>query len=217
METVVVKRHSLFYRLVHWSIVFSGIILGLTGLQLGGLYNFKILDGHTYALHVFVGLIFGALWILFFYYIIVHEWKWFSLSRIPYSLKFLIAETLAWFEIGSHIEDPRGYNPEKKEYVEKLIPTEVMVWWMYLALAMLMGITGLAMIYQTELSFVFDIAAKIGALFGTENGYAVVRLAHRIGMYLFLMVMIIHAYAVIIFDVLGSMITGKRAERVRRE
>jgi Ni,Fe-hydrogenase I cytochrome b subunit len=88
---------------------------------------------------------------------------------------------------------------------------------MYLALAILMGITGLAMLYQKELSFVFDFGAWIGSFFGTENGYAVVRLAHRIGMFLFLMVMIIHAYAVIIFEVLGSMITGKRAERVKRE
>ncbi len=215
-EYVEVYRHSLFYRLCHWSIVITGFILAFTGMQMGGLYGVRILpEGGVLATHLAVGMVFGGLWFLMFYYIVVKEWKWFGLQRIPYSIKFLIAETMAWFGIGPHIEDPRGYDPQKGEYVEKIIPTEVMVWWIYFLLALLMGITGLAMYFRTQFAPLYSIAGAIGQFFGTSNGYAVIRAIHRLGMYLFAMVMFMHVYAVIIFKVLGSMITGKRMERVK--
>lgn len=214
METVEVKRHSLFYRIVHWSIVFVTFMLVFTGIQLGGLYNIKIVGDLLRSLHGGLGLIFICLWYLFFYYIIVKEWKWFSLARIPYSLKFLIAEAKAWFGIGEHVEDPRGYDPDKKEYVEKIIPTEVGVWWIYLALAVVMGATGLAMMFPNAFGWVYGIAKAFSFIFGTDSGYAIVRAVHRLGMYAFLFIIILHVYAVFIFGVVTSMITGKRNEKV---
>ena len=216
-----VQRHSLFIRIVHWGIAITGIILALTGMELGGLYGVRVLEEYVLAVHMAVAFVFGGLWGLFTYYMLVDEWKWISLSRIPYAIKFLIAEAKAWLGIGPHVEDPRGYDPEKKEYVEKIIPTQVLVWWIYLILAILMGITGLAMYYPDFFKFVIDFADKIGDIIspGGVDGYALIRALHRLGMYLFGMVMFMHMYAVVIFGVLPSMITGKRREKVikRRE
>ncbi len=211
---VEVYRHSIFYRICHWSIVVTGFILAFTGMQMGGLYGIKFLEGQTLATHITVSLVFGCLWFLMLYYIIAREWKWFGLGRIPYSIRFLTAETKAWFGKG-HVKDPRGYNPDRKEYVEKIIPTEVIVWWVYFVLALFMGVTGLAMYYRIQP--LIDFAASIAPVFGAYDGYALLRAAHLFGMYLFAMVMFMHVYAVIIFDVLPSMITGRRRERVLRE
>jgi formate dehydrogenase subunit gamma len=220
MKTIEVQRHSLFTRLVHWSIAITGIILALTGMELGGLYGVRILGEYVLATHMAVAFVFGGLWGLFTYYMFVEEWKWISFSRIPYSIKFFIAEAKAWIGIGPHVEDPRGYDPEKGEYVEKIIPTQVLVWWTYLALAILMGVTGLAMYYPDLFKPIVDLAGIIGGLFnpaGKCDGYTFLRALHRLGMFLFGMVMFMHMYAVVIFNVLPSMFTGKRKERVIKE
>jgi len=218
-ETIEVERHSLFYRVCHWGIVSTGIVMGLTGLRLGSLYGFTFPKDMELALHIhlYLGFVFGALWIALFAYVVAHEWKWFSPKRFPYAMKFFIAEARAWTGLGPHVEDPRRYNPDKGEYIEKLVPTEVMVLWMYLGLALLMGITGFSLYYTDIFAPVIEFSDRIAPMLGVSDGDTLLRAIHRLGMYIFLMVMLIHAYAVIIFDVLGSMITGKRKERVARE
>ena len=213
MKKVEVQRHSIFMRVCHWSIVITGILLALTGMQLGGLYGIQIVPEQALATHVLIGFVFGALWGLFAYYILTKEWKWISLSRIPYSLKFFWAETKAWFGEG-HVEDPRAYDPEKGEYIEKIIPTQVMVWWGYALVALLTGLTGLAMYYPKTFWPIIAICQALAAIFGTENGFALVRALHLFGMYLFAVILIMHVYAVIIFGVLPSMVSGKREEKV---
>ncbi len=216
-ETVEVVRHHLPYRLMHWGIVITGLIIGWTGLRLGNLYGISWPDMQTaLKIHVYLGFVFGFLWVLLFAYVVKHEWKWFSPKRFPYAIKFFIKEALAWTGLGPHIEDPRGYDPEKGEYVEKLIPTEVMVLWMYLLMAAVMGITGFALYFRTQFAPLINFANQIAPMFGLSSGIMLLRAIHRLFMYLFLMTMLIHAYAVIIFDVLGSMITGKRREKVVR-
>jgi len=211
---VEVTRHSLAMRLCHWGIVITGIILGLTGLQIGGLYGIRVVGEQSLALHIWSGLIFGSLWIFFAYYILAYEWKWISITRIPYSIRYLIAETRAWFG-GKHVEDPRGYNPETRKYVEKIVPTQVMVWWGYLLLTILMGATGLSMYYRWEP--MINFAESIAPAFGAYDGYTFLRAVHRLGMYLFAVEVIMHAYAVIIFGVLKSMFTGVRKEKVIKD
>ncbi|HDD36145.1 MAG: cytochrome b/b6 domain-containing protein [Archaeoglobaceae archaeon] len=213
MKKVEVQRHSIFMRVCHWSIVITGILLALTGMQLGGLYGIQIVPEQALATHVLIGFVFGALWGLFAYYILTKEWKWISLSRIPYSLKFFWAETKAWFGEG-HVEDPRAYDPEKGEYIEKIIPTQVMVWWGYALVALLTGLTGLAMYYPKTFWPIIAICQALAPIFGTENGFALVRALHLFGMYLFAVILIMHVYAVIIFGVLPSMVSGKREEKV---
>jgi len=66
METMEVKRHSLFYRLCHWSIVFVTFMLMFSGIQLGGIYGIRLFSDLLRALHGYLGLIFIALWYLFF-------------------------------------------------------------------------------------------------------------------------------------------------------
>ncbi|RUM33151.1 MAG: cytochrome b/b6 domain-containing protein [Archaeoglobus sp.] len=216
-ETVLVERHHLPYRLMHWGIVSTGLIIGWTGLRLGNLYGISWPDMQTaLTIHVYLGFIFGALWVLLFAYVVKYEWKWFSPTRFPYSIKFFIKEILAWTGLGPHIEDPRGYDPEKGEYVEKLIPTEVQVLWMYLLMAAIMGITGFTLYYQKQFAPIINWANQIAPAFGLSSGIDLIRVVHRLFMYLFLMTMLIHAYAVTIFDVVGSMVTGKRWEKVVR-
>ncbi|MFO7968039.1 MAG: cytochrome b/b6 domain-containing protein [Archaeoglobaceae archaeon] len=209
-DRVKVKRHPLVVRIVHWGIAISGIILGLSGLGLGGYYGIRIVSEQIFGLHLWSGLIFGALWIFFTYYMLAYEWKWISLGRIPYSIRFLLSETRAWFG-GEHVEDPRGWSIRSKEYIEKIIPTQVMVWWIYLILTILMGFTGLSMYYRFD--SVVSFAASFGPLFGINDGYFILRAAHTLGMYLFAIVLIMHVYAVAIFRVLTSMITGSREEK----
>lgn len=213
MQKVEVKRHSIFMRVCHWSIVITGILLGLTGLQIGGLYGFKFLPEQLYSTHIYMGFAFGALWGLFSYYVLTKEWKWISLGRIPYSLRFMWEETKAWFGKG-HVEDPRAYDPKREDYVEKIIPTQVMVWWGYALVALLTGLTGLVMVFPETFWPVIAVCQALAPIFGTPNGFALVRALHLLGMYLFAVILIMHVYAVIIFGVLPSMITGKREEKV---
>ncbi|RLI86777.1 MAG: cytochrome b/b6 domain-containing protein [Archaeoglobales archaeon] len=216
-ETIEVERHSALYRFFHWTIVSTGLIIGWTGWRLGGLYGVSFPDMKTALdIHVYLGFVFGAFWILLFIYVVKHEWEWFSPRRFPYSIKFFIQEILAWTGLGPHIEDPRGYDPERREYVEKLIPTEVQVLWMYLLMAAIMGITGFAMYYSDIFAPLLRFADQFAPLFNLPDGFTLFRAIHRLVMYLFLMTMLIHAYAVTIFGVLGSMITGKRREKVVR-
>ena len=214
---VEVQRHPIFVRVIHWSIVITGILLALSGMELGGLYGVRIFGENVLMIHLTLGFVFGCLWGMFGYYMIAKEWKWISLTRIPYSVKFLYRETLSWFLLGPHVEDPRGYSLKRKDYVEKIIPTQVMVFWIYVLLAIIMGLTGFAMYYQDAMKPVVDAAEVLGKAFNPAKemtGYAFLRALHRLCMYLFGLVMFMHAYAVTIFDVLISMFTGRRRERI---
>ncbi len=214
MKYVNVKRHSKFVRSCHWGIVISGIFMGLTGMQLAGLIN-PIFDD-AFALHIRLGFIFGALWALFIYFSLREEWKWLNPGRIPYSTKFVIEEAIAWIK-GDHVDDPRAYDPKRREYVEKVIPSQVLVWWTYLILTILIGLTGLALYYTNFFAPLISFAGKIGTIFGCKNGYIFIRALHRFIMFLFAVVMFLHAYAATIFGTLASMITGIRRERVAEE
>jgi len=218
VEKIEVYRQPLFYRVCHWGIVSTFMVMGFLGWRIGSLYGVTFPNDLNLALdiHLYLGFIFSTFWIALFAFVILHEWEWFSPTRFPYATKFFIQEVLAWTHLGPHIEDPRGYDPEKKEYVEKLVPTEVTVLWMYLGLAALMAVTGFTLYYPSLLSPIIGIADAIAPLLGVSDGDTLLSMIHRIGMYLFLMVMLMHVYAVIIFDVVISMITGKNKERVKR-
>lgn len=210
-----VERHSKFVRSCHWGIVVTGIVTGLTGLQLANMFGVNIFDD-AYALHIRMGFIFAGLWGLFIYFSLTEEWKWLKPSRIPYSIRFVMEEAIAWIK-GGHVEDPRAYDPRRREYVEKIIPSQVLVWWTYLLLTAIIGFTGLAMFAPDTFKPVIDISAAIAPLFGTENEYAFIRAVHRFTMFLYATVMITHAYAATIFGTLSSMINGFRRERVVSE
>ena len=214
-KTISVERHSKFVRVCHWGIVITGIVTGLTGLQLADMFGVKLFDD-AYALHVRMGFLFAGLWGLFIYFSLTEEWKWIKPSRIPYSIRFVIEEAVAWIK-GDHIGDPRAYDPRRREYVEKLIPSQVLVWWTYLLLTAVIGFTGLALFDPKLFKPIIDLANYVAPTFGTENGYAFIRALHKFTMFLYVTVMITHAYAATIFGTLSSMIYGVRRERVASE
>ena len=208
-----VLRHSLFYRICHWIIFSTFFTLLITGLCLGKVFNLKAPDKSLFLdIHFYTSLIFGAAWFLMLGYIIAKEWKFFSLKRIPYGIAFFGAEAKAWVG-GPHVEDPRGYDPEKGEYVEKIIPTEVLVWWGYFALAMIMGFTGLTIYFN--LDFIIRPLDPVAKLLLVDDGYSLLRIIHRLGMFVFGVMVMVHFYAVIIFGVIKSMFTGKRVEKIK--
>ena len=208
-EFVEVERHSKFVRVCHWGIVITCLFLTLTGIQLA--FGVKVIDD-AQALHIRLGFIFLGLWILFSYFALTEEWKWISPKRIPYSVKFVIEEAIAWIK-GDHVDDPRAYDPKRREYVEKVIPSQVLVWWSYVALTLLIGLTGLALYDPKTYSFVLKASEPLSNLLGVDS-YAFIRATHRFVMFLYAAIAVTHAYAATIFGTLGSMIHGKRKEKV---
>ena len=206
---VEVIRHSKFVRFCHWGIVVTCFFLILTGIQLA--YGYVFVDD-AQALHIRLGFIFLALWLLFAYFAMTEEWKWITPKRFPYSVKFVIEEAIAWIK-GDHVDDPRAYDPKRREYVEKVIPSQVLVWWTYVALTIVIGLTGLALYDPKTYSFVLTISKPFAAIFGVDE-YAFVRIVHRFVMFLYVTIAVTHAYAATIFGTLGSMIHGKRKEKV---
>lgn len=111
--TIEVKRHSAQYRIYHWVIVITGLIIGWTGLRLGGIYDVAFPDMQlSLTIHVYLGFVFAGLFVLLFAYIIAHEWKWFTLARIPYAIKFFILEILSWFKL-IPLKTPEDITPRK--------------------------------------------------------------------------------------------------------
>ncbi len=212
-KRVRVKRHTALFRALHWLIFIEGLILGLTGIQLGGFWGIRVLpNGTVRAVHVVTGLAWLSTSLFFVYYFVISgDYSWYGLRRIPYSLKFMIAEAKAWFGIGPHIEEPIRYDPKKGEYVERIVPTEAMVWWIYFALGLLIAITGLALAFPEKLSFVYQIASFLASIFG-GGPYAVIRALHQLTALLILGVVILHAYAAWVFKMLHAITFGYRDE-----
>ena len=214
MKRIRVERHTTLFRILHWLIFAEGLLLGLTGAQLSGIGGLQVFPEATRALHVVTGLAFTATAIFFFYYFVVSgDYRWYGLRRIPYSLRFMVAEARAWFGIGPHIEEPIRYDPKRREYVEKIVPTEAMVWWIYFALGVLIIITGAALAFPDKLAIVYDIAGYLSPLLG-GGPYAVLRAIHRLVALLIFGVVILHAYAAWVFGMLRAITLGHRDEPV---
>ena len=209
LERVKVERHSKFVRSCHWGIVITCLFLILTGLQLA--FGYQIIDDAE-ALHVRLGMVFLGLWGLFAYFAMTEEWKWISPGRIPYSIKFVMEEAVAWIK-GGHVEDPRAYDPRRKEYVEKVIPSQVLVWWTYVALTLGISLTGLALYDPETFKPLVNLAGEPAAILGT-TGLGLLRALHRFIMFLYVSIAVLHAYAATIFDTLYSMVYGIRREKV---
>ncbi len=190
-------------------------MLTLTGLQIGGLFGLRILADTSSATHVVTGLALIVTLGVFVYYLIIdNDYRWYGLRRIPYSLRFFIAEFRAWFGIGPHVKEPIRYDPNKGEYVEKVIPTVVIVWWTYVIIGLVIIITGLSMAFPAQFSSVYSLADAIGYPLAGVGGYAFIRAIHRLFMFLLVGVVILHAYAAWVFKALRSITLGDRDEPV---
>lgn len=213
VKRVVVERHKLGYRVLHWAFVTGMLLLIITGLEIGGIYGNLPLIPNVRAWHIVIGIAWLCICFAFLYYLLATgDYKWYGLRRLPLAISFLWKEAKAWLKIGPHVEEPILYDTRKEEYVEKVVPTVVMVWWIYFAIAALLGITGAAMVFPDFFWFVYAIADALAPIFGGIGGYALVRCLHRFGLYLFIFVAIMHAYAAYVFKVLRSITFGDRAE-----
>ena len=222
VNRVKVERHGLFMRVAHWLVLVEGIILTLTGFQLGGILGISLFPSNNMAIHVMTGLIFIVTATLAVYdMIITGDYFWVSLRRIPYSFKYVLLETKAWFNRVPTPKEPVYYEVKKKDYGEKLIPSVIMVFWAFIILGILLALTGLALAFQTQMWFVYSITNGLGNLFagakitaGT-SGYAFMLTLHRLLTYLLILLVGMHAYAVFVFGLVRSMISGKKDEQAR--
>jgi formate dehydrogenase subunit gamma len=208
-----VLRHDLIFRVAHWSIFVEGILLVLSGFQLGGILWGALLPLSNVTFHVLVGIAFIATAAIYLIGIISGgDYRWVGLRRIPYSLRFIIKETKGWFRIAPKPENPVAYDPVGGEYVEKLVPSVIVVFWAFLLLGVALALSGLALAFPQIFGWVYVITDLVGGLLTGTNGVAFMLAFHRIMTYLLLLLVMMHVYASFIFKLVTSMVTGKRLE-----
>ncbi len=217
VNTVRVLRHNLFFRLLHWAIFFEGVFLTLTGMQMGGILGVTLIPGMVYSAHVTVAFLFIASAILLVYEMLVSgDYAWVGIRRIPYSFKYIISEAKAWFGLTPPMKEPIAYDPVKKQYKEKLVPSVIVVWWAYVVMGLIFILTGLALAFPTTFSIVYSIADPIGMALTSVSGLAFMLAVHRIATYLLVILVIMHAYASFLFKLLQSALwNGYRHEPVQ--
>ncbi len=213
VKRVTIKRHLLGTRVLHWAIVIEGIILGLTGMQLGGIWGVRVFPGGgVWAIHVVTGLawIFTALFLVY-YLVATGEYKWYDCRRLPYACRYLYQEIKAWFGLGEHVHEPIKYDKEKGEYVEKLVPTEIIVWWLFVVLGVIIMFSGLGMAFPEQFLPLLQLFDSLKYVFG-GGAYSIARSMHLITMFIILGIFILHLYAVFLYKMVRGIIFGDREE-----
>lgn len=215
MKRVNVLRHDLSFRLLHWLIFAEGVVLTLSGLQLGGIFGLVIFPSNNLSYHEMVGLAFVGTALLYVYYLAVTgDYKWALPTRIPYANRFIFAETKAWFGRGPKPENPIIYDTKKKRYVEKIIPSAIAFVWTAVILAIILSLTGLALAFPVQFSFVYLIADPIGRALTGVSGPSFLLALHRLTTLLLVAVVAMHTYATFVFGLVRSIVFGRRDEIV---
>src|SRR3990170_4909662 len=215
MTWVRMIRHHFGFRILHWLIFAEGVLLTLTGLQMGGILGIRVFSESSSWIHLLSGLGFVATAAFLVYYLLVtKEDGWYGVRRIPYSFKYLFAETKAWFGLAPAIEEPIRIDPVSGRYAERVIPTVVIVWWVYVILGLALSITGLAMAFPNQLGLVNQITDPIGNAVTGVGGYPFTVAVHRLAALLLVSVVAMHAYASFVFRLLRSITLGDRNEKV---
>ena len=194
------------------------MLLALSGVQLGGILPIAIFPD-VLPFHIIMGLVFIGTANVFIYDVAITEhYKWIGLFwyrfwRIPYALKYILSETKAWFHRGPQPVDPRLYDTKKKDYIEKLIPSVIMVFWMFVILGSVLAFTGLALAFPSTFWFVYAVWNPIGYVTVGVTGLPLMLAIHRLATYLLVSLVLMHIYAVFLFKLVRSMIDGN--EKVR--
>ena len=213
VEKIKVERHSLTFRILHWIIVIEGIILGLTGISLSEYLDMNFINlGMARSIHIVTGLAFTAsAWLFLYYFIVSGEYKWFGLRRIPYGIDYLFQEIRSFFT-GAEIEDPIEYDVDRNMYREKVIPTEILAWWIWFITGVIIISSGLSLIYPDELMFIHKFWGFVIPDIGGEPMMST-RMIHLLSSGFALAVLIIHVYSSWIFGMVKSIIYGYRFEK----
>lgn len=211
MERVKVERHSATMRLLHWIIVIEGVILGLTGLQMGGVWSIKVFPEGLWSIHVVTGLAWIATCIFLIYYLVVTgEYRWYGLSRIINGFRFLYSELGAWIS-GTSLEEPVRYDKSRGRYIEKVVPSEVLGWWLMVLFGLILMTTGLGMAFKDRFAFFIDFYSVFKWVFGGD-GYSISRSLHLFSTLFILGIVVIHVYAVYVYRLIRGIIFGYREE-----
>jgi formate dehydrogenase subunit gamma len=216
-DTVKVLRHSIFFRILHWAIFLGGAFQVLTGMQRGGMLPFglAIFPSNTFSYHISVGILFIAASILVGYEMITSgSYGWVALRRIPYSFRYIADETRAWFGLWPPMKESISYDPVKKRYKEKMIPSAIVVWWAFVVLGWILVATGLALASPTQFSFIYTIVDPVGIALTGVGGYAFMIAIHRLASDLLVILVFMHIYSTFIYKLVESMILGYRHEHV---
>lgn len=212
-NTISVKRHSLTYRILHWAIVAEVLMLVISGMAVSEYLKLPILSrGVARSLHIVISMAWtGTITFFLYYFVVSGEYKWFGLSRIGKGFDFFMHEIKCIAE-GKKLESPVRYNIEKNKYEEKIVLTEVLAWWGWLTLWMIMVLTGLGLIFPADFSIVNRFSQAIFS--GFDNPAAATRFLHISVSMIMVVYAVIHAYASYIFGMVGSMLTGIKQEPI---
>jgi methanophenazine hydrogenase, cytochrome b subunit len=214
VKTVRTMRHGLAVRIAHWAIVIEGAFLILTGFQIGGILNLGLPE-NTYSYHIIVGISFMGTAFIFLYTVLAaNDWKWFTPRRIPYSIKYTVYEALVWFRLRPPLGDPIKYDTKRHDYVEKLIPSVVIVWWAYAIMGIVLAITGLSDAFPSQFWFFYDVLNWLGVAVTGVGGLPFILAVHRLVAVLLIVTVALHFYASIIYHMIPSIFGGKRDEPV---
>jgi methanophenazine hydrogenase, cytochrome b subunit len=215
LDRTEVARHDLLFRICHWSIFVEGILLVLSGLELGGILGGALLPISNVTFHVLVGIIFMGTAAIYAVGIFAGgDYRWVSLRRIPYSFKFILSETLGWFAIRPPPVNPIAYDTEKHDYREKLVPSVIVVFWAFALLGIALALTGLSLAFPGQFGPVYWVANLLGSTLTGTTGVAFMLAFHRLLTYALVLLVMMHIYASFIFKLVTSMITGRRNEKV---
>ncbi len=210
-----VLRHDLLFRLAHWAVFVEGGLLVLSGFQLGGILGGALLPLSNVTFHVLVGFAFIGTAVIYAVGIISGgDYRWVALRRIPYSFRYIFAETKGWFGVAPKPANPIAYDTGRQEYSEKLVPSVIVVFWAFALLGVVLALTGLALAFPAQFGFVYSVADLVGAPLTGVTGMAFMLTFHRLVTYLLVLLVMMHVYASFIFKLVTSMITGKRSEKV---
>jgi F420-nonreducing hydrogenase I cytochrome b subunit len=214
VETVRTMRHGLAIRITHWAIVIEGVFLTITGFQLNGIFYFGLPE-MNYSFHIIAGLIFIMTAFIFLYLVIAgRDYKWFAIRRIPYSVRYIFTEGAYWFRLRPAVQEPIKFDARTGEYKEKLIPSVIVVWWLYALMGLILAITGLADAFPATFAFVYSVTDPIGvALFGV-GGLPFILAVHRLVVVFLIATVALHTYASIIYHMIPSIVVGYREEPV---
>jgi len=210
-----VVRHDLLFRVAHWSIFIEGILLVLSGFELGGILGGALLPISNVTFHVLVGIIFmGTAGIYAVGILSGGDYRWVSLRRVPYSFRFILSETKGWFAIRPPPVNPIAYDAENHEYQEKLVPSVIVVFWAFALFGIALALTGLSLVFPGQFGSVYWVTNLIGSTLTGTTGVAFMLAFHRLLTYALIMLVMMHIYASFIFKLVTSMITGRRNETV---
>jgi len=179
------------------------------------MFGVTFFQTNNLSIHVMLGIAVIATVTLFMYDIAAMGLLfWWGPKKVPYSNRFVLTEFKAWFKLGPKPKDPILYDPKKKDYVEKIIPSVVVSFWTFTVLGTFLMVTGLMLAFSAQFYFFYYVFNPVGQYLTGVSGVPFVLAIHRLAAELLVVLVAIHIYAVFVFKLVKSMITGKRAEPI---